>query len=427
MSIAAPITDVPAIPAVAAPESTARARFGYGFMTRRLRDEARTELARRVERFNAVAPLLPQPAATYQRELRYHERRLVHAIRRARTRGLIRAFYGAYAVVTIGYMLLMMALYRSTSALPGNPFMGAYLAFTAAYALAYAGAAHVERKGARSWTRSLAGMLRGLLLALCVLAFLGAAVITVGIVLGEELDTVMTRVYAGCVAPLFALLSVSAFRAVMRRYERRAGRSVHHPHPESLVVHELVETLRTSGGSPARWGRLNVRNRLIGHLEATALCFEEYIPTRVAAGGMHAAVEDDCRRIAAGFREMVHWVWSPRPDTQQHFQRRVAGILHALLTGTWDGIPRAQAEPRTRFHLGRWTLRTVRALAVIAAPAVTVLALDAGGRPLPGTVAGGLLALSVIGAVLWIDDKLPTKLALMEQAGKAVASLKPKS
>ena len=167
---------------------------------------------------------------------------------------------------------------------------------------------------------------------------------------------------------------------------------------------------------------------MIGHLEAAALCFEEYIPTRVAAGGMRAAVEDDSRRIAAGFREMVHWVWSPRPDTQQHFQRRVAGILHALLTGTWDALPRAEANRRARFHLGRWTVRTIRAWAVIAAPAAAVIALKVSGHgdALPDTLAFGLLGLSFVGALLWMDDELATKLTLMKQAGDAVTGLKPK-
>lgn len=425
MSIAAPVATVPAA------RSRTRPRFGrnaYGLMADELRDQTRAELRRRVARFKEIAPMLPQPGAGYLRELIFHERRLVHEIRRARTRGLFHATYGAYALLITGYFLLMLALEQSAPGreLPGDSFFMAYFAMSGTFALAFAGAQHVEREGKRRWSRGLAEMLRNLLSWTWLLALVLGLMLTAGIARGETLNG-KTWFYAAIVGAPFARFSVAAFKIVLRRGERRAGRSAHNPHPESLVVHELVEMLRTSGGSPARWGRLDVRNRLIGHLEAAARCFEEYIPARVAAGGMHAAVENDCRRIAAGFREMVHWVWSPRPDTQQHFQRRVAGILHALLTGTWDGIPRALAEPRTRFHVGRWTLRTLRALTAIAAPAAAVLALEASGHPLPGTVAGGLLALSVIGAMLWIDDKLPAKLALMEQAGKAVTSLKPKS
>lgn len=141
-------------------------------------------------------------------------------------------------------------------------------------------------------------------------------------------------------------------------------------HPDAVVADEFLRILETVEKSPAEWGHLRGRNRVVRSLERAARCLERNLPYRLR--GQDADTDRWLRQKAAGqaaaLRRLKRWVLVPRPDTREHFIARVSQDLVRTTVGDWDGLecgPPRVARPSGALRAAQM-LATLASLAVIA-------------------------------------------------------------
>lgn len=178
------------------------------------------------------------------------------------------------------------------------------------------------------------------------------------------------------------LLGALALWWGMHITERWWDRHASARHPDAVVADELLRILETVEKSPAEWGQLRGRNRVLRSLELAARCLERNLPYRLR--GQDAETDlwlrEKGTRQAAAVRGLKRWVLVPKPDTREHFIERIAQDLVRTTVGDWDGLE--CAEPAVaRPSRARRAARLLTPIASIAA--FVVVAQDPTGHLKP--------------------------------------------
>lgn len=144
-------------------------------------------------------------------------------------------------------------------------------------------------------------------------------------------------------------------------------------HPDAVMADEFLRILETVENSPAEWGHLRGRNRVVRSLERAARCLESNLPSRLQ--GQDAETDrwlrEKAAAQAAALRGLKRWVLVPKPDTREHFIQRVAQDLVRTAVGDWDGLecgqPRvARPSPVLRAAQMVGTLAALGVMAIVA-------------------------------------------------------------
>jgi hypothetical protein len=125
-----------------------------------------------------------------------------------------------------------------------------------------------------------------------------------------------------------------------RWWDRHAGAR----NPDAVVADELLRILETVEKSPAEWGQLRGRNKVLRSLELAARCLEHNLPTRLQGQDPEtdAWLREKAAGQAAAMRGLKRWVLVPKPDTREHFIERISQDLVRTTVGDWDGLECAE-------------------------------------------------------------------------------------
>jgi hypothetical protein len=180
-----------------------------------------------------------------------------------------------------------------------------------------------------------------------------------------------------------------------RWWDRHAGAR----HPDAVVADELLRILETVEKSPAEWGQLRGRNRVLRSLELAARCLERNLPYRLRGHDVETDrwLREKAAGQAAALRGLKRWVLVPKPDTREHFIQRISQDLVRTTVGDWDGLecadPPAALPSRLRRAAGLLTpIAVIGAFVALANLAPGPLA------PLLGPLAPGMIP--VVGPLL---------------------------
>ncbi|HEX2078045.1 MAG TPA: hypothetical protein VHG08_10055 [Longimicrobium sp.] len=158
-------------------------------------------------------------------------------------------------------------------------------------------------------------------------------------------------------------------------WDRHAGAR----HPDAVVADELLRILETVEKSPAEWGQLRGRNRVLHSLELAARCLERNLPSRLQGQDPEtdAWLREKAAGQAAALRGLKRWVLVPKPDTREHFIERISQDLVRTTVGDWDGLECA-APTEAKPSRARRAVRTLAPIAMIGG--LVVLAQDPTGH-----------------------------------------------
>ncbi|HYR10289.1 MAG TPA: hypothetical protein VEQ60_21115 [Longimicrobium sp.] len=173
-----------------------------------------------------------------------------------------------------------------------------------------------------------------------------------------------------------------------RWWDRHAGAR----HPDAVVADELLRILETVEKSPAEWGQLRGRNRVLRSLELAARCLERNLPYRLRGHDVETDrwLREKAAGQAAALRGLKRWVLVPKPDTREHFIQRISQDLVRTTVGDWDGLECAEPPAALPSRLRR-AAELLTPIAVIGA-FVALAQLDTGPlATLLGPLVVGLL------------------------------------
>ncbi|HEX2209947.1 MAG TPA: hypothetical protein VHG93_19890 [Longimicrobium sp.] len=254
---------------------------------------------------------------------------------------------------------------------------------------------HLARK---RWGNARRGRRRvtGTLAAVCYLGYFFAAIAVdrQDFTAGALKSLGFMLLYGLALVLLGALALWWGMQITERWWDRHAGAR----HPDAVVADELLRILETVEKSPAEWGQLRGRNRVLRSLELAARCIERNLPARLPSQDAETDrwLREKAAKQAAALRGLKRWVLVPRPDTREHFIQRISQDLVRTTVGDWDGLE--CAEPATaRPSRIVAAARVLMPIAVIGG--FVVLAQDPGGhlRPLQPLM---VVLLPVIGPLL---------------------------
>lgn len=287
----------------------------------------------------------------------------------------------------------------------------------------------LARRGRRRWGNTVGGRrLTGGVAAFCYVAwFLAATVVdrTDFTARGALLALGLMLLYGLGFVVLGALALWWGIHITEQWWDRRACVR----HPDAVVADEMLRILETVEKSPAEWVHMRGRRKVVRSLEVAARCLERSLPTRLR--GEDAATDHWLRQKAVGqaaaMRGLKRWVLVPKPDTREHFVRRVAEDLVRTTVGDWDGLECVEAEVVPRSRARRLARRLV--VPVAGTAAVVAVAWTPGGRDLLGQLAPfSPVLISVLGPTLmviimrFVDPELFDDLPVIQQ----IQSMLPK-
>ena len=242
-----------------------------------------------------------------------------------------------YAVfIPFSVRRLMLALHGIT--MPERPYVQAI-----AVLLAGAGTLTLlAGRARRRWGASGRTRLTGTLAAVFYLGyfFAATAVDRESIARGALKSLGIMLLYGLALVLLGAVTLWWGMHITERWWNRHAGAR----HPDAVVADELLRILETVEKSPAEWGQLRGRNKVLRSLELAARCIERNLPTRLPSQDIHTDqwLRERAAGQAAALRNLKKWVLVPKLDTREHFIRRVSDDLVRTTVGDWDGLECAE-------------------------------------------------------------------------------------
>jgi hypothetical protein len=134
---------------------------------------------------------------------------------------------------------------------------------------------------------------------------------------------------------------------------------------------------------------------------------------------------DRCRQCALRLRSLDLWIALPRRETRVDLQAEIVALIHVLVRGCLDELPKAEPSPRRRLAAFG---NAVRSLLLGLVPLAAVFGAKFVGLDLSGALGGAL----VVAAVAWfaltvlttLDRQAESRLSLLKDAGEALSKFK---
>lgn len=146
-------------------------------------------------------------------------------------------------------------------------------------------------------------------------------------------------------------LLIAMVRPLIHAYRRTT-------YPDAVIVDRLLHILRLLDHQSAQWRELRFRRHLIDLLEEVALTIEHAYP-RVFAGGdivTTLTFQDTAHQMATAVRDLKQWLYTPKPDTYDHFAETIHTYLLIAVDQQWDAWPRVcPPHPTPAARWRRWT------------------------------------------------------------------------
>jgi hypothetical protein len=149
--------------------------------------------------------------------------------------------------------------------------------------------------------------------------------------------------------------------------------------PDVALVHELRSAFTLAcSGKASEWRSFAYRREIAAHLSEAANILEgpmlRIMPGNV--GGMaRAVVQTNIQTVAAGLRQKLSWLVTPKPDTAEYLARAIGEVLVVAATGNLDRLLWSQMGVTTDAHF-RWQDQLIafaRWAIVALGPALAVL------------------------------------------------------
>lgn len=210
---------------------------------------------------------------------------------------------------------------------------------------------------------------------------------------------------------LFVLLygSVSIRRFFVRR------------NPEAEVCVGLVFFAHLAEHPNADWVSVRFRRRMLVTCEGISSNFElisDQLTTANTDSNRQAA--QVLKRIAAGFRDVIPALITPRADTNASLRARLASNLESFATGDWDSLPQIDIPPAQRAPLWRGVASRIWSGAVGSAVSIGVITfLQRQGLLQDGTPVTALpvvaYILAAVTILVAIDPLVSSKVAVLKE------------
>jgi hypothetical protein len=170
-------------------------------------------------------------------------------------------------------------------------------------------------------------------------------------------------------------------------------------YPYAVVVDGFLGILWEVEDRPSRWAEVDFKRQLITQLEKVAFCIDRYLPRRLRTGDMATDgwLEESSEQIAAGVRDLVKWVFTPKRDTREQFISRIALSFEYAARGEWDNFERVPPEKLSRPEILRTRIRTIFGALLSAAVPVLLLLLLKNLK----IVVEPILTYLTVGAYVW--------------------------
>lgn len=164
-----------------------------------------------------------------------------------------------------------------------------------------------------------------------------------------------------------------------------------------------------------------VRNDMMKALGRSADSVERDLPRAVrvpdAAGA--AVFAQRCQSAARHLRNLRVWVALPKADTPPRLETELISVINALVRGTYDDLPEAEALVASRRGFVADTTLRVRGLVSGVLPLAAIIGARAAGLRLDGVIGDALIAFGVLWAsvslLMALDPRMTERLAAMRE------------
>jgi hypothetical protein len=182
--------------------------------------------------------------------------------------------------------------------------------------------------------------------------------------------------FVGIVAPLIALYFILSIYLAIRLLTVFSRWRLA---PDVALVHELRSAFTLAcSGKASEWRSFAYRREIAAHLSEAANILEgpmlRIMPGNVG-GIVRAVVQTNIQTVAAGLRQKLSWLVTPKPDTAEYLARAIGEVLVVAATGNLDRLLGSQMGVTTDAHF-RWQdqLTAFARWAIVAlGPALAVL------------------------------------------------------
>jgi hypothetical protein len=176
-------------------------------------------------------------------------------------------------------------------------------------------------------------------------------------------------------------------------------RRVYTYYPEAIITNQLLLALVHIEKSPNHWARSAFKHDLNAHIDAVAICMERHLPRRLRINNaaMDAWLEETSAQMAAGTRNLIKWLFTPKQDTFEQFKNRITSYFIFAARGDWDSFEKTHPEKLSRHEL--WQSKVRHSIAALVSAAVPVLVLWLVKRM--GIVTEPILTYLTVGAYIW--------------------------
>lgn len=229
----------------------------------------------------------------------------------------------------------------------------------------------------------------------------GVALSQVVLALDRNQNVLLTRhaISTGMVGGLACLTWLIVYSYLFHTVRVIFRRRVFSFYTDAIIINEFLRALSHMENINNRLIGTGFKNNVISHIETAAGCVETYLPQRLRTGNKVTDSWADVAsaEIAAGMRELIKWMITPKQDTIEHLKNRLTSYFIFASRGDWDSFPRISVQRIPQQVVWRSRIKIVAtALVSSAIPIITlwvVKRLD--------IVTGPILLYLTVGGYIW--------------------------
>lgn len=181
----------------------------------------------------------------------------------------------------------------------------------------------------------------------------GYAFALTGKQLPDGVPNVLKGEYAGLLTSILVLYISVGFTlfiplALLRNALKERTRSLY---PGCVIVHELLSIISSlEQAGTVEWADMKFKREMALRLGAVAYCLERHMPRHLMTGAVETDrwIEERGSQMAAGVRDLIKWVFTPRADTPGRLAERVAYCFTLAAKGEWDSFERLEVKKASR-------------------------------------------------------------------------------